>query len=276
MANSAPCDAVESSPFLVILTGRALDSSQQDYEKCSSFQTSYSGPGLAFRRCIAMKVSHSIVLVPVILAGLARAGVCQVAADPFDPATTENGTEANEPGPAGRARFLIAAPTPQVKTWYGGKILAADAAMVATLVVAAGTKSTPLAAIGGVSYLVTPAVIHGVHGRGGLSVLSVVLRVALPIAGMAMGASMANCHPSNGGEDDDAFCGLGEAIIGGVLGVIAASAVDASLAWESAPNGSWQVQPQPRSTGTPPRISLLSPSVVPIANGASILLGGRF
>jgi hypothetical protein len=85
---------------------------------------------------------------------------------------------------------------------------------------------------------------------------------------------MANCHPSNGGEDDDAFCGLGEAIIGGVLGVIAASAVDASLAWEPATNGPSQVQPQPRSTAT--RISLISPSVVPIANGASILLGGRF
>ncbi len=223
-----------------------------------------------------MKVSHSIVLVPVILAGLARAGVCQVAADPFDPAVTEEGTEANGPGAAGRTQALIAAPPPaQGRTWYGGKILAADAAMVATLMVAASTKSTLLATAGGISYLVTPAVIHGAHGRGGLSVLSVVLRIALPIAGMAMGASMANCHASTSDEDDDAFCGLGEALIGGVLGVVAASAVDASLAWEPATNGPSQVEPQPRYTA-PPRISLLSPSVVPIANGASILLGGRF
>jgi len=64
-------------------------------------------------------------------------------------------------------------------------------------------------------------------------------------------------------------------MIGGVLGVIAASAVDASLAWEPAPNGPSQVQPQPLNTAIP-RISLISPSVVPIANGASILLGGRF
>ena len=224
-----------------------------------------------------MKVSHSIVLVPVILAGLAREGVCQVAADPFEPAVTEESTDANEPGPVGRTRVLVAAPTPpQVKTWYGGKILAADAAMVATLVVAVGTKSTPIAAIGGISYFVTPAVIHGVHGRGGLSVLSVVLRIALPIAGVAMGASMANCHASSSyGEDDNAFCGVGEAIVGGVFGVIAASAVDASLAWEPATNGPSQVQPKPRITA-PPRISLGSPAVVPIANGASILLGGRF
>ena len=146
---------------------------------------------------------------------------------------------------------------------------------VLALVVAAGTKSAPLAAIGGVSYLVTPAVIHGAHGRGGLSALSVVLRIALPIAGMAMGASMANCHASTYGEDDDAFCGFGEAIIGGVLGVIAASAVDASLAWAPATNGPTQAQPQ-RPVTAPPRVSLISPSVVPIVNGASILLGGRF
>ena len=91
-----------------------------------------------------MKVSYSIVLVPIILAGLTREGVCQVAADPFEPAATEENTDANEAGPVGHTRVLIAAPSPpQVKTWYGDKILAADAAMVATLVVAAGTKSTP-------------------------------------------------------------------------------------------------------------------------------------
>jgi hypothetical protein len=223
-----------------------------------------------------MKISHPIVLVPVILAGLARAGVCQEAVDPFQPAATDNSTEANEPGRAGRARISIAAPTPpQVKTWYGGKILAADAAVVGTLILAVGTNSAPIAALGGVSYLVTPAVIHGVHGRGGLSALSVVLRIALPLTGMVIGGSMTNCHASTGGEDDDAFCGFGEAIVGGVLGVIAASVVDASLAWEVALNTPSVVQPRPRTTAQP-RISLTSPSVVPMANGASIIMGGRF
>jgi len=221
-----------------------------------------------------MTVTHSIVFAPVLLAGLSHIAVCQELDDPDQPVVSEEATEARPLGPTAQARRLITAPPqPMVKKWYGSSIIAGDFATLATVVVALKTESVPLAGLAGVSYLVTPAVIHGVHGRGGLSVASVLLRIGLPIVGAAIGSSMAHCPTTH--HEDDAWCGWSEGISGAMVGVVAAFVVDASLAWETSPTNPSIAQPPARNT-TPHHFSLLSASVVPSANGASVMLGGRF
>lgn len=221
-----------------------------------------------------MTVSHFIVFVPVLLAGLSHIAVCQELDDPYQPVASEEATDGRPLGPTAQARRLITAPPqPMVKKWYGGSIIAGDLATVAAAVLAITSESVPLAGLAGVSYLVTPAVIHGVHGRGGLSAASVLLRIGLPIVGVAISSSMAHCPTTH--QEDDAFCGWSEGIIGAMVGVVAASVVDASLAWESTPNSPSVAQSPARNT-TPHHFGLLSASVVPSANGASVMLGGRF
>ena len=70
--------------------------------------------------------------------------------------------------------------------------------------------------------------VHVVHGHPGRGAVSLLLHVGLPILGVFAGVKLANC-PANTGDDSDAFCGLGEALAFGVLGMVTATAVDAAV-----------------------------------------------
>ena len=114
-------------------------------------------------------------------------------------------------------------------SWYGWQILISDAASMAALGAAAGSDSPMnagllLLAIGG--YLVPPPIIHGMHDQGGRSLLSVGMRLGLPVLGAAVAEGA-----SSGCEGVD--CSGDAALVGLLLGAGAALALDVALANEA-------------------------------------------
>src|SRR5262249_8781630 len=87
--------------------------------------------------------------------------------------------------------------------WYGWQILAADAGVFAL----AGVTNRPEVALG---WGATGALVHGAHGNPGRALGSVLLRVALPIAGFAIGAAIGE-ERCRSNPEPGWFCGLGEA-----------------------------------------------------------------
>jgi hypothetical protein len=79
--------------------------------------------------------------------------------------------------------------------------------------------------IGLAMYVAGGPIVHLIHHHNGRAVASLALRVALPLVAGAVGAAMAsgNC---GGGDCDDGFAELGGVIIGAVVGMVGASAID--------------------------------------------------
>lgn len=123
-----------------------------------------------------------------------------------------------------------------VEKSYGGQILLVDGAGIAMMLVGASVESGPLAVAGLLTMGFGPGVVHASHDRGGAAIGSMILRPSAVLAGFFVGAAMEDC--SQGGE----FCGLGGALIGGLVGYGAAAVFDAAhLAREkrTAPASSW-------------------------------------
>jgi len=109
--------------------------------------------------------------------------------------------------------------------WYGWETLTVDAVSVAAM---------PLAGVGVAGYLVGAPIVHAAHDRWGAAAASLGLRVALPIAGAYAGVALANCGNSQRASED--WCGLGEAVLGLGVGMLAAIVIDAAvLGYERAP-----------------------------------------
>jgi hypothetical protein len=122
--------------------------------------------------------------------------------------------------------------------WYGWQTLITDGAALGIALLATDASSnsqTTLAVLaGGGSYLLGAPIIHAAHGRLGVGVGSLGLRVGAPIAGAMVGATLEGCGAFAGEEDPDS-CDR-PMLVGFGLGVAAAIAVDASLlARESSP-----------------------------------------
>ncbi|MBI3204298.1 MAG: hypothetical protein HYZ29_22365 [Myxococcales bacterium] len=135
--------------------------------------------------------------------------------------------------------------------WYGGEILLADVASI-TLLFAAPP-------VGAVGYLFGGPIVHAAHGEGGNSVGSFGVRVAMPMLGALGGCAIS-------GDSGDWGC-LPGAVLGLGAGVIAASAIDASVI-------AYQEQPaRPRTRGgtlaATPRLGIGR-------HGASFGLAGQF
>jgi hypothetical protein len=125
----------------------------------------------------------------------------------------------------------VTVPTPSVPTvseWYGWQILVADGA---TFSLAGATGQGDIA----FGWIGTGAAVHVAHGHNGRAVASLGLRVALPVLGLYLGAASAQgCT----GED---LCGLGPALIGGMIGMGIAEVTDLAMSTdehEVAPLGS--------------------------------------
>jgi hypothetical protein len=119
--------------------------------------------------------------------------------------------------PAGtNAEALPAAPAVTESEWYGWQILLADGA---TFGMAAVTEQGEIA----LGWIGTGAVVHAAHGNYGRSVASVGLRVGLPLLGASAGAASAS------GCTGD-FCGLGDVLVGGLVGMGAAEVIDLVMA----------------------------------------------
>ncbi len=125
---------------------------------------------------------------------------------------------------------LATTTTATTSHWYGWQNLLADGgSIVGGLGAAAATSSTDVLWIGVVGYFLGSPVIHVAHGRVVPAIVSLAMHVGLPYAGVRLGAKAEDC-PAHEYADG---CGIGGALIGLGIGVLAATAIDAAaLAYE--------------------------------------------
>jgi hypothetical protein len=191
--------------------------------------------------------------------------------EPSDPATTGASLPAPPPPPPGAVPDSVAAPkrvrrhheplaVPKRTRWYGWQTLLADAASVALIVGGASAESGELALVGvGGLWLAAPTV-HFSHRNVGRGLLSLGARFAFPITGAAIGAAAEDCGASDGELD---LCPLGGILAGGLLGLVTAVIVDASvLAHEPDPEPAHGVR--------------LTPGVALGSKSGNLLLNGQF
>jgi hypothetical protein len=126
---------------------------------------------------------------------------------------------------SGRARADEPPPKGQ---WYGAPVLLVDAASLAVALGSTGSGSPGLGYVGAGGYLLGGPVIHIAHRNGDKAVLSLMIRVAAPLAfGYA-------AYEGFGGSNGEGCCPAIGAVLGGVVGAGLASVVDATtLAWET-------------------------------------------
>jgi hypothetical protein len=134
-------------------------------------------------------------------------------------------------GPAPAAPAFVRAPSgtaPIDRHWYGGTVLAADAATIG-LLGAGGLGHTAPGYLGAGAYLVASPIIHFAYDGLGASLGTLAVRVGLPAAGALVGAGLASdCRKD--------LCSLGAAGLGMAVGMGAAMVVDvAVLAWRDTP-----------------------------------------
>ena len=127
---------------------------------------------------------------------------------------------------------LTAPSAPPVTTteWYGWQVAAADGAALGIGI----ASEQPEIALG---WIGTGAAVHAVHHHYGRAVLSVGMRLGLPILGMAIGESSAK------GCNGD-LCDLGPTLAGGLVGMGAAEIIDLVQSTDEhevlpAPSRSW-------------------------------------
>lgn len=149
-----------------------------------------------------------------------------------------------------------------VERGYGLQILAMDAAGIGLLVLGGsmddgGGDDTGQAVMtaGLLTLGFGPGIVHATHGRGGAAVASMLLRPTAVYGGALIGASMEDCSNSEALD----FCGLGGAILGGLVGYGAVALFDATyLAREKRTPRSW------------------APSVAASSDGVRLGIGGSF
>lgn len=144
-----------------------------------------------------------------------------------------------------------------VEQGYGAQILAADGAGIAMMLLGASLESEGLAWAGLGTMAFGPGVVHASHNRGGAAVTSMVMRPTVVFAGMYAGAAMEDCS----GDRELDFCGLGGAILGGLVAYGAVAVFDAAYL--------------ARTKKTPRSLSL-TPSVAASSQGVRVGIGGSF
>lgn len=181
---------------------------------------------------------------------------------PAPAAAAETGPMASPAAPLVFVPAVAPAPT---RRWYGYQLLLGDAAVLALM----WTSRQSGVALG---LLALPPVIHGLNHNGPMAAASVLMRVGLPALGGTIAASTADCRHEPNTLD---FCPLGEAAVGVLAGLVAAMVTDYALAWRvDAP----QTPPPPATAGRRyrPRLTLSAAGIAPSANGATLVLGGRY
>src|SRR5262245_27935608 len=73
--------------------------------------------------------------------------------------------------------------------WYGGRLLLADAAAVAVFAVGGSQGGAPVAVLGVGGWALGSPIVHATHGSVGRGVVSLALRVGLPLMGFMLGKS---------------------------------------------------------------------------------------
>ncbi len=105
-------------------------------------------------------------------------------------------------------------------TWYGWQTLFADFAAVG---IAAATTRPGSAYPGAITFLLAAPLVHLANGNAGGSAWSLGLRLGLPASLALLGAAADTCGPQ------ELLCGLEGAAVGGLIGIVIASLVDATV-----------------------------------------------
>ncbi len=198
------------------------------------------------------------------LAGLLASGICRSAlAQPQAEEDDAPSAPLREPLPGSPAVQALAPPsapaaaTPATR-WYGYMLMIPDAVCVTVLLVKWNEATLALSEL---LFVMSPLVIHGVHRNGAMVIVSPLLRIVLPLGGALFGAL------SNGLDGVPA---------GFFAGAAVAMVVDYVTAWEQVPTGA----PLSTSRASPARSSssvrFTTAGVAPLANGAALVLAGRF
>lgn len=124
--------------------------------------------------------------------------------------------------------------------WYGWQTLAADgmslALTVGAIALAGSGGEEPSSALGWGAlgtYVLGAPILHFVHENPGRGFASLGMRVVGPIALGVIGAAAEDCA-NHGGE----FCGVGGAVVGATMGIVAAITIDAAVfAYDDPPEG---------------------------------------
>lgn len=156
--------------------------------------------------------------------------------------------------------------------WYGWQTLTADGLSVMTMFAGAAVHSEGVAWVGVGGYFLAAPVVHGVQGRVGVAFGSLGLRVGAPMVGAFIGYAAAG--PCSASENAQLFgClfhGVGEAVVGGLIGATGAVAIDAALL----AHGTRQVAP-PQESGAP-KLTSVGPSFDPRTRTTSLGASGTF
>jgi hypothetical protein len=114
--------------------------------------------------------------------------------------------------------------------WYGEQTVGSDAVSYALLGTGVGLEQPYVGIPGGVLWVLGPPAIHISHGKKGRAALSLGGRLLLPLVG---GLFVGSLSYDGGGCTDPLCVELGDgAGVGFVLGMIAASVLDAVIARE--------------------------------------------
>lgn len=121
---------------------------------------------------------------------------------------------------------------------YRGQTLGADAAAVGLVLLAAAgvggqshqSNTTSLLELAAATYVLGGPMIHLLHDRPGRAAASLALRVAAPLVFAMVGAAIGRSDPGCTGGYCDVGPGESDgAALGGLLGVITASVIDAAV-----------------------------------------------
>ena len=122
------------------------------------------------------------------------------------------------------ARKFVPWASPAPRPWYGYQTLAADG--LSLLVALGGLRADTgvVSTIGMGGFALGGPIIHLVHHNYLAAGGSLALRVGAPFLFGFVGSQMENCGPNSGW-----FCGVAGAVIGGSLGILTASIIDAAV-----------------------------------------------
>ena len=177
------------------------------------------------------------------------------------------GAERNPAELGGSPHRFASAPETELTSWYGYQLLLSDAAFVGL------GLATDRAEVWLPGYLGAPILLHALHRRTDLAIVSPLMRLMLPLIGIAIGRQHRSCN-ANGDE-----CEIGGAIVGGSVGAAVAVLLDWGLAWERRAVPAIQKDPLRPEDQRPEKaagISVTTAGFVPRDDGVRLVLCGTF
>jgi hypothetical protein len=156
------------------------------------------------------------------------------------------------------------------RSWYGYQIVLSDLAFVG---MGLATQRGEVTLAG---YFLAPILVHAAHRRPELAVASPIVRIILPLLGLAIGSMDRSCN--QWGDE----CGLGGMIYGTGIGLAAAVILDWSWAWTSpatptpASRGYALEDSDQRSPSQSSGLAITAAGLAPNNKGVSFVLGGQF